>query len=114
MSKSTHIVAGFDQESARKISYAQLREQIGRGTEMGVTGFRTPRQMNDSTIWFACGNGYHVSVHIADNDTYTVRRMFVRGAKVWVKGEQANVYAEQLDEVFYRAGMFHDEWHTSI
>jgi hypothetical protein len=98
------------EDSGRAISHAMMRTQIGKGTEMSVTGFRAPRQMNQSTIWFPCGNGYHVEIHIAADDTYTVRRIFQRGAKVWIKGEQAGVYADQIDEVFYRAGMFRDDW----
>jgi hypothetical protein len=60
-----------------------------------------------------CGQGFRVRVrYVAGRDTYTVTREFVRGCHLWIKGEREDVYAEQVGEVAYRAGMFRDEWTT--
>lgn len=52
------------------------------------------------------GSGYSVTVDLAANDTYTVRRVFKRGAKVWVKGEQTEVYCDEVGEIAYQASSF--------
>jgi hypothetical protein len=61
-------------------------------------------------ITFRCGYGYSVTVDLAGNDTYTVRRTFTRSGVSTVKGERTNVYCEQVGETVYRAGCFRDEW----
>ena len=52
------------------------------------------------------GAGYSVTVDYAWDDTYTVRRVFKRGAKRWIKGEQTDVYFDEVGEVAYRASSF--------
>jgi hypothetical protein len=47
-----------------------------------------------------------VTVDYAWNDTYTVRRVFKRGAKVWVKGEATEVYFTEVGEMAYQAHAF--------
>jgi hypothetical protein len=52
------------------------------------------------------GSGYSVNIALDANDTYTVRRIFKRGAQTWVKGEQSNVYCDDIGEVAYYASCF--------
>jgi hypothetical protein len=50
--------------------------------------------------------GYSVEIDLAASDTYTVRRIFKRGDKVWIKGEETEVYAEDLADSAYRASCY--------
>jgi hypothetical protein len=52
------------------------------------------------------GSGYRVRVLYAADDTYTVQRVFERSGKVTVKGEQTDVYCDELGEVAYQASCF--------
>ena len=51
-------------------------------------------------------NGYRVEIELAADDTYTVRRVFKRGAKTFDKGTMTGVYAEDIGEVAYYASCF--------
>lgn len=59
-------------------------------------------------------NGFKVVVDLMANDEYRVRRLFMRGAKVFLHGERTGVYAEDLAEVAYYASCFRsydaNEW----
>lgn len=95
----------------REITADQRRtilDQIGSGTVMGICGFRVRPTVTG--VELVCGYGYRVRVTLEANDTYTVRRIYSRGSREWVKGEQTDVYWPELSEVAYRAGMFRDEW----
>lgn len=50
--------------------------------------------------------GYRVEIDLAANDTYTVRRVFTRGAKTWIKGERTDVYCDEVGEVAYQASCY--------
>lgn len=86
----------------------ELKQQIGRMNLLAVSGGRVHHRRTGITL--PCGYGYRVTVDLAAGDTYTVRRLFVRGATSIVKGERTGVYAEQVGEVVYRVGMFRDKW----
>lgn len=81
-----------------------LVDQIGRMTILSISGGRV--LVRETGITLRVSNGYSVTVDLAANDTYTVRRMFKRGAKTWIKGEQRGVYCEQVSEAAYQASCF--------
>jgi hypothetical protein len=66
-----------------------------RNTWLEVVGVRLP-----------CGAGYRVDVLLAADDTYTVRRTFVRAGKEFVKGEVTGVYCDELGEVAWVASCY--------
>lgn len=86
-----------------------LRPLRSTGTLLAVSGGRVrPTPLGVS---LPCGYGYSVEVdYLAGRDLYDVRRVFTRGGKRFVKGEVTHVYAEDLPETAYRAGMFRDPW----
>lgn len=81
-----------------------LLAQIGRMNIMAISGLRVERRETGVTL--PVGSGYSVTVDLDANNTYVVRRVFKRGAKVWIKGEQRNVYCEEVGEVAYQASSF--------
>lgn len=81
-----------------------LLRQIGGGNVLAISGGR--KKLIDGTLILPVGNGYSVEVDLAANDTYTVRRVFTRGIKRWVKGEATNVYNDQVGETAYQASSF--------
>jgi hypothetical protein len=90
----------------------QAVAQIGRGNLMSISGFRIIRRPTGITL--PVSSGYSVTVDLDWDDTYTVRRVFKRGAKTWVKGEQRNVYVEDVGGVAYAASCFRNgDWGIS-
>ena len=47
-----------------------------------------------------------VTVDLAGNDSYTVRRVFTRAGRTWVKGERTDIYCDQVGEQAYQASCF--------
>jgi hypothetical protein len=83
--------------------------QIGKMNILGLSGGRVSvltEKNKPVGIELPIGHGYKVRVYLADNDTYTVQRVNVRAGKVNVKGEQTEVYADEVGEVAYNAGMY--------
>jgi hypothetical protein len=83
---------------------AVLAAQVGRMNIMCISGGRVVKR--DTGIDLPVSNGYRVTIDLAANDTYVVRRVFKRGDKEWIKGERSNVYCDEVSEVAYYAGMF--------
>jgi hypothetical protein len=102
---------------ARDFFADQTLAQIGNGNVLAISGGRVnpitvpgpgghPRTVG---ISLPVAQGYAVNIFLANDDTYIVQRVF-RGQ---VKAEMTNVYAEEIGEVAYRAGMYHDDFpHT--
>lgn len=88
----------------RECDTNELLAQIGRMNIFAISGGRVAPHKTGVTL--PVGSGYTVTVDLAFDDTYVVRRVFKRGAKVWVKGEATNVYADQVGETAYRASCF--------
>jgi hypothetical protein len=88
----------------READASQLITQIGRMNILAISGGRIGRR--DTGVTLPVSSGYSVTVDLDWNDTYVVRRVFKRGAKVWVKGEQRDVYCDEVGEVAYRASCF--------
>ena len=96
-------------EKSRDCDPQVLLEQIGRMNIFAISGGRVTR--HDDGVVLPVGAGYSVHVFLAADDTYTVRRVFKRGAKQWVKGEQTNVYFDEVGEVAYQASCFRNgDW----
>ena len=81
-----------------------LIAQIGRMNIMAISGLRVIRR--DTGVTLPVGAGYSVTVDLDWGDEYVVRRVFKRGAKIWIKGEQRRVYCDEVGEVAYRASCF--------
>jgi len=88
--------------------------QIGRMNVLAVSGGRVHTLFADDKrgggkaigLEFPVGHGYKVRTFLADNDSYTVQRVFSRAGKDTVKGEETDVYAPEVGEAVYRAGMY--------
>jgi len=83
----------------------ELLNQIGRRNLFAISGGRV-RLVGD-TLVLPVSNGYTVEIDYCEgSDTYTVRRVFTRGVKRWIKGESVNVYCDQVGDVAYVASCF--------
>jgi hypothetical protein len=83
----------------------ELLGQIGMGNLMAISGGRF--QARETGVTLPVSNGYTVTVDLdIASDTYTVRRIFKRGTKTWVKGERTQVYADEVSEAAYYASCF--------
>lgn len=87
---------------------AELVRQIGAANILATSGGRIWRR--DTGITLPVHYGYSVTVDLAPGDTYTVRRVFTRAGRSWIKAELAGVYCDQVGEQAYRAGCFRDRW----
>lgn len=81
-----------------------LVKQIGMNNIFAISGGRI--EVRETGITLKVSNGYSVTVDLAANDTYTVRRIFTRAGKVTVKGEYADVYCDAVGELAYQASCF--------
>lgn len=90
----------------RECDAKELLRQIGTMNILSISGGRVLRRETGVTL--PVGHGYKVTVDLASDDTYTVRRVFTRGAKTWVKGEATTVYAEAVGETAYRASCYNN------
>jgi hypothetical protein len=85
-------------------------QHIGRMNVLAISGGRV-QVIDETTISLPVHYGYSVEVKLnRGQDLYEVRRMFRRGTKQWVKGEQLSVYCDQVGEVAYRASCYLDEF----
>lgn len=78
--------------------------QIGTGNVLAISGGRVKGLVDG--IELPVSSGYRVRVTLDANDTYTVARVMVRGAKEFPKGSKSNVYCEELGETAYRASCY--------
>jgi len=98
----------------REIIWDQLRRQIGMNL-MAISGGRAVQE-GASTIRLQAGAGFSVLITLEYDDTYTVRRIFVRGTKMFDHGVRRNVYCDEVSEVAYYASCFRSyepgDWET--
>jgi hypothetical protein len=85
-----------------------LLAQIGTGNVLAISGGRVNRTKANA-IALPVRYGYSVTIDLEANDTYTVRRVFARGAKRWIKREWTDVHASEVGEIAYRASCYLDE-----
>ena len=83
---------------------ADMLTQIGRMNLLAISGGRVIRRETGVTL--PVGSGYSVTVDLTAGDDYTVRRVYTRGGKTWVKGERTMVYCDQLADAAYYASCF--------
>jgi hypothetical protein len=87
-----------------------LMHQIGRGNVLAISGGRFDTLTNEdgevTDLLLPVAYGYRVRINLAANDTYTVRREFVRGGKVYEKGKVEDVHCTEVGEVAYRASCY--------
>lgn len=90
----------------RPMEHAQTLQQIGLPNIWAISG--GPWMKNESSIVFPVGRGWYVTVTLDASDTYTVRRIFLRGSKVWVKGEWSDIYCEEIGDIAYHASCWNE------
>lgn len=83
---------------------ADMVTQIGRMNILAISGGRIIRR--ETGITLPVGAGYSVTVDLTAGDDYTVRRMFKRGSKTWIKGERTMVYCDEVADAAYYASCF--------
>jgi hypothetical protein len=94
--------------SGRDLDVDALLAQIGRGNVLAISGGRV--RLTETGIVLPVAAGYRVEIDLEANDTYTVRRVFVRGARRFVKVERTNVYCDEVGEIAYRASCYLDDF----
>ena len=94
-------VAQADREGFRECDTRLLLRQIGIPNILAISGGRKIHRLTGVTLPAGCG--YSVTVDLAGNDTYTVRRVFSRAGRTWIKGERSGIYCEQVGEQAYQA-----------
>ncbi len=85
-------------------SVPELLAQIGRMNVLAISGGRVLAMATGVAL--PVSSGYWVTINLAADDTYTVRRVMKRGAKTWIKGELAGVYAGEVGEAAYQASSY--------
>jgi hypothetical protein len=90
--------------NGRDLDVNVLCQQIGRMNILAISGGRV--QYTNDAVVLPVGNGYRVEIELAADDTYTVRRVFKRGAKTFDKGTMKGIYAEDIGDVAYYASCF--------
>lgn len=93
-----------DYRTFRECNASELVRHIGGRNVFAISGGRIGIRTTGVTLPVSAG--YSVTVDLAGNDTYTVRRIFKRGQKIWIKGEVTDVYCEEVGEVAYRASCY--------
>lgn len=83
-----------------------LLAQIGTMNVLAISGGRV--QVRETGVTLPVRYGYRVTIDLAADDTYTVRRVLVRGSKVTVKREWEGVYCDNVGEVAYTASCYLD------
>lgn len=81
-----------------------LLAQIGTPNVLAISGGRV--KLDRGAVLLPVGSGYTVMVQLSWNDTYTVRRIYRRGAKTWVKGTVSGVYFDEIGELAYVASCY--------
>lgn len=91
----------------REQHYETTLRQIGHGNVLAISGGRA-RTGPDHTLILPVAHGYTVEIVLDCTDTYTVRRVFTRAGKRFVKAEVTNVYCGELGDTAYRASCYLD------
>jgi hypothetical protein len=102
-------------EEFRPCDISELIEQLDCNMNiLAISGGRVIKRSTGVTL--PVSNGYSVSVDLAWDDTYTVRRLFTRSGKVTIKGELTGVYCEDLSDVAYYGSCFrsHPDWGNKV
>jgi hypothetical protein len=95
-----------DDVGHRDFSPQATLDQIGKMNVLSASGGRV-NTIHDTSgkpigVELPVSSGYKVRVYLHDNDTYTVQRCF----RDSVKGQEKGIYADQLGDAVYNAGMY--------
>ena len=88
-------------DGMRQCDAQVLLSQIGPANVLAISGGRV--HVRPTGITLPVSAGYRVTVNLAADDTYIVRRVFTRGGREWIKGELTDVCCENMGEVAYQA-----------
>jgi hypothetical protein len=97
----------FSDLSTRPCDASLLMRQIGGMNLMAISGGRW--SLIEDTNHDAIGirlpisHGKHVEVFYMADDTYMVRRVFIRSGKRTIQEQYDDVYCEQVSEMSYQA-----------
>ncbi len=95
-----------DSVGAVPFSHEVALRQVGTLNVLAISGGRVLliKDENQQPVGMALpvNQGYQVHIYLANNDTYTVQRIF-RGK---IKGERDDVYAEELGETAWNASCY--------
>lgn len=99
-----------NQYQQRPFNDRELIAQIGIMNILAISGGRVHSVVNDQSevveVQLPVGKGYRVAITLGADDTYIVRREYVRKGVAKVKGVQQNVYFDEVGEVAYVASCF--------
>ena len=98
------VIAAQADDNFIECNASELAAQIGRMNIFAISGGRVTARQTGITLPVGCG--YSVTVDLAGNDTYTVRRVFTRGGIAKIKGELTDVYCDEVGQVAYEASCF--------
>lgn len=87
-----------------RVDIPALVHSIRKMDLLAISGGRV--MVRPTGITLPVSSGYQVWIDLAGNDTFTVRRIFKRGLDFFLKGEQTDVYAEDLSETAYQASCY--------
>lgn len=100
------ILAEIDK--GRPLFASELLEQIGKMNYFAISGGRAIK--GHSSLLMPVHAGYWVTVTLDPSDTYTVRRIFARGGKVFIKHEWTDVYCDEVGDIAYLASCYLDNY----
>jgi hypothetical protein len=94
----------------RPVNCGEIVRQLGRNNLLAISGGRV--QQRETGITLPISNGYSLTIDLAWNDTYTVRRIFTRSGKATIKAQLEGVYCDDLGDVAYYGSCFrsHPDW----
>lgn len=88
----------------RECDGREVIKQIGVMNLLTISGGRA--EIRPTGVTLKVGHGYSVEVDLNSMDLYNVKRVWTRGDKRVVKGEQTDVYFTEVGEVAYRASCY--------
>jgi hypothetical protein len=91
-------------DSFRECDGRELARQIGAWNIRAISGGRITTRPTGITL--PVSSGYRVTIDLAGNDTYTVRRVFTRAGRTWIKGERTGIYCDNVGEIAYQASCY--------
>lgn len=96
--------------TGRPFDVKVLTQQIGMMNLFAISGGRVRGIVNEENevirVELPVGHGYRVAIELGWDDTYTIKREFVRGSKVFNKGTLEGIYCDEIGEMAYQASCY--------
>jgi len=96
--------------TGRPFNTEELIAQIGKMNIFAISGGRVHSIVDDAgetiAVQLPVSNGYRVTIERGWNDTWTVKREYVRKGIAKNKGTIDDIYADFVGEVAYQASCF--------